>query len=258
LALPAYNVVVTAIEPGQTTWAASVVPHELAHLVVGALVFNCRGVNLPTWLNEGLAVNAEGPAPPEDTARVQRALLAGSLPTLRSLASGFQAETGRATLAYAHSAEVVRYLIREHGSERLGELLAQVQSGRTIDPALEAVYGFNTDGLDSAWRVSEGAAPLPTAPATLSAAERTAVPTLALWTAAPLTTLAATGVPATATPRGVAQAASATLNPSATPAPPATPTRVVSPLRWLAAAGLGLLLLGLLLAGGVLLRRRRP
>jgi hypothetical protein len=212
VALPAYNVVVTAIEPGQDSWASSVVPHELAHLVVGTLVFNCRGAGLPTWLNEGLAVHAEGPAAPGDLARVRQALSAGALPSLRSMANGFQADRSRALLAYAHSAEVVRWMLAEFGPERLAELLALVRAGQTIDPALEAVYGLNTDGLDAGWRVAQGFDPLPTLAPTAAPAERTPVPTLALWTAAPRqsATPPASEPPPSATPRVVAQAASPT------------------------------------------------
>jgi hypothetical protein len=261
VALSEFNVMVTGIRPGQDEWAASVVPHELTHLVVGSLVFNCRGVSLPTWLNEGLAVNAEGPGTPEEAERVRQALHAGQLPSLRSMANGFQADTGRAVLAYAHSAEVVRFMIREYGGEKIGELLALVRLGETIDPALDAVYGLDTDGLDAAWRMSEGAAPLPTAVPTAAQADRTPVPTLALWTAAPLTMVAATGSPATGapstpTPAAVAQAATATPPAEFTP-PPARESDASLSLPWLAGGLLCACLLVVVVSGGLALVLRR-
>ena len=42
--------------------------HELAHLLVEEVTFNCFG-GLPTWLDEGLAVYAEGSLPGFSRAR---------------------------------------------------------------------------------------------------------------------------------------------------------------------------------------------
>jgi hypothetical protein len=235
VAFPAYNLVVTGIAPGESAWAADVVPHELAHLVVGALIFNCKGVGLPTWLNEGLAVSAEGEPSAGELEPLQAALHAGRLPALRTLANGFQADAGRAALSYAHSGAVVRYLLNAHPPEKMGELLAAVRDGARIDLALERVYGLDTDSLDTAWRQSEGVAITPTPPGAATAApERTPVPTLSLWTAvpSPAPTLPPASPAPTATPRAVAQAdtptAPAILAPSLAPAATPTPQSLAS------------------------------
>ena len=46
------------------------------------------------------------------------------------------------------------------------ELLTALRDAKPIDDALLEVYGFDTDGLDSAWRESVGAPPLLVAQAT--------------------------------------------------------------------------------------------
>ena len=46
------------------------------------------------------------------------------------------------------------------------DLLTALRDAKPIDDALLEVYGFDTDGLDSAWRQSVGAAPLLVAQAT--------------------------------------------------------------------------------------------
>jgi hypothetical protein len=254
VAYPAYNLVVTGIAPGEAAWAEDVLPHELAHLVVGALTFNCKGASLPTWLNEGLAVTAEGDPPAADLERLQAALRAGTLPPLRSLANGFQADAGQAALSYAQSGEVVRHLLRAYEPALLAQLLAAVRDGARIDPALQAVYGFDTNGLDAAWREAQGApATPPSGGAATASAERTAVPTLALWTAVPTpsATLAPTPTAPRASPtaRSVAQAATPTHSqPSPAAATQASPVPVAG-VRWeLWASGLAALALLALLA----------
>ena len=214
VAYPEYDLTVIGIAPGQDSWAATVIPHELAHLVVGTLVFNCHGISLPTWLNEGLAVVAEGPATPADLASLSKALLGGALPSLRSLANGFQADATAADLSYTRSGQVVQYLIDTYGADHLATLLATMQGGSPIDAALEQVYGLDTDSLDSAWRVSQGAPALPTLAPVATTGASTAVPTLALWTAVPLATAT---IPSTATPAASATPRAVAMVPTSSP-----------------------------------------
>lgn len=212
VAFPRYNSTVIGVAADDYIWANSVIPHELTHLVIGTLVFNCRGITLPVWLNEGLAVYGEGPVEEADVAGLYRALENGTVPSLRSLADGFSAFGNRASMAYTQSGEVVHFLVNTYGSDQLRQLLTTVQGGQTIDTALLTVYGFDTDGLDSAWRIANNAQPLPTR--IVSEQVATVVPTLAPFTV---------GLPATVTPT-----ATATAIPTTTPRPSTTPTQAVA------------------------------
>jgi hypothetical protein len=224
VALPRYNISILGIAPEELEWAASVIPHELSHLVIGAVVFNCQGVVLPTWLSEGLAVYAEGPLPIWREDLVIESLEKDRLPTLRSLSSGFPASNKSASLAYSQSAAVVHFLISEFGPELVNELLSTMQSGQAIDPALQQIYGFDTAGLDSRWRASLGfhgqAMEEPSAGAPLSP---TTVPTLALWT--PITQPTATALPSAipATPKPAATSTFSTETIKKSPAPSTIP-----------------------------------
>ncbi len=249
VAFPAYNITLIGIAPDQLDWAAQVIPHELTHLVVGVRVFNCRGLGLPTWLDEGLAMVGEGADSGRGLDAVKEALAAGQLGQLSSLASGFQVEGDLARLSYDYSGEIVAYLLAEHGPEKLQALLDAIQSGQKAETALQATYGFDTDGLDAAWRASVGLDAAVNAAPT-AAATRTAVPTFAMWTAT---------APPTATPSATL-AASPTPPPSATPEIPAvtpTPPSAAPPAAalgpWLG-AGLGLLVIAALAAWFVLRR----
>ena len=253
VALPKYNSTMIGIRTDEMDWAAQVIPHELSHLVVDNLIFNCQGVTAPTWLGEGLAVYAEGQPDQADITLVKRALSQGDLPSLSSLAAGFSAYSERASLSYAESNLVVTYLIEQNGGQAMGRLLDGLHSGVTIDEDLKHVYGLDTEGLDAAWRVSMGfsspAAPVQDLSLTSSP---TIIPTLVLPTSAVRPSLTPSITP------------SATLLPTFT-LPPATvtPTPVApprlggiqTPIIFLLACLGGCFLLAL--AGFLLLRIRR-
>ena len=61
VAFPGHNSMIIGVNTYELDWARRIIPHELNHLVVNSLVFNCQGVRLPTWLKEGLAEISEGP-----------------------------------------------------------------------------------------------------------------------------------------------------------------------------------------------------
>jgi hypothetical protein len=185
IAFPRYAIIMLAIPSDSGDWMEEVIPHELTHLLTGEKIFNCLGNDLPTWLDEGLSVFSETATSQEDAAQVRRALEAGTLPLLRNLAAGFPADEEQASLSYAQSGEIVHYIIKEYGPEKMSALLSAFQTGLLINPALQQVYGMDTDALENVWRISLGfpgasAAGGEVAP-TLA---RTSVPTLALWTPA--------------------------------------------------------------------------
>ncbi|MEM9776721.1 MAG: peptidase MA family metallohydrolase, partial [Chloroflexota bacterium] len=180
IAFPNYGITILGIAPDQEEWKSQVVPHELVHLVVGELMFNCYGVWLPTWLNEGLARYGERNIESRDLSQFQSVLEAGELPPLKTLAVSFSAFGADASVSYTQSYIIVKYLIDTYGSDKMAELLNTVKSGNRIDAALEMVYGFDTAELDAEWRGTTGFAATPTLEADAIDETPTAVPTLAL------------------------------------------------------------------------------
>jgi hypothetical protein len=215
VALPEMGVILMAAQPGMDYDEHGTIAHELTHLAVRRLTFNCVGADLPTWLNEGLAERGEGPASSDAKAEVTAALDAGRLDSLPSLAGSFSAYNAQAQVQYAQSQLVVHFLVEEFGAEKLDQLLAEIGKGTAIDAAMESVYGFDSAGLDARWRKSLGYdAPAQSAATPIAA---TAIPTFALWTPP---------VQPSATP---APSATATLIPTATPTEPpqASPTFIL-------------------------------
>lgn len=215
IAYPEYNSSIMAIAPGDLSWAGSVIPHELAHLVSDAMIFNCKGIYPPTWLGEGLAVYAEGETSPANLKSVTTALEHDKLPPLRTLGNGFSSDAGDAGLSYAQSGMVVTYMVGHYGAQKMTELLASMQSGNGFDKALRLVYGKDTDGIDAEWRISLGYQPQPTLVPTSSS--KTAVPTLALWTSAVRPSASPTPPPTTT---------STPVTPTETPVPTVNSTQV--------------------------------
>lgn len=173
-----YNTILIGVPPEiADTWGTSTVRHELAHLVIGQFGFSCLGGSRPTWLNEGLAVYAEG-EPEEDVRRdIEDGIANNTFQPVRSLNGAFPARGSDAGSAYSQSYSLVAYLLQAYGQEKMQALLLTLASGEDYDRALEQVYGFNADGLEVEWRAAIGAPPrvIPPTPTPISAAS---VPTV--------------------------------------------------------------------------------
>jgi hypothetical protein len=162
MAFPDYSTIMLGIAVDNIDWGMRALAHELGHLVVGQIVYS-PFVALPTWLNEGIAMNAEGNLATDFQQSLDQAISGNSLFSARSIASSFPADSSDANLCYAESYSVVRFLTDNYGSAKLLVLLDVFKQGSTDDEALKQVYGFDTDGLNEAWRASLGLGPQPSA-----------------------------------------------------------------------------------------------
>ena len=153
-----FGIVAIAISPDNIDWGKRAVAHELAHLVTYQMTYNPYG-DLPTWLNEGLSMYAEGDLTTDEKAILDDATGKDELVSVRSLSSSFPAR-GEINLHYLESYSLVKFLIDNYGSEKMLQLLGEFKQGKSYDDALLEVYGFDTDGLEDAWRASLGLKPL--------------------------------------------------------------------------------------------------
>ena len=155
LAFGSHNVLLITVDPEDFDRDLPGVVHELAHLLLAEVTFNCFG-RLPAWLNEGLAVYSEGDLPEFQRRALDEAIASDELISLRSLNGAFPAADTGATLSYAQSRSLVDYLIRTYGWDQMNALLETLGEGTTYESAVEQVYGFDLDGLEQAWRASLG------------------------------------------------------------------------------------------------------
>ena len=157
-AFPEQNIVILGISQSDLDWGGDAIVHELTHVLVGHLTFSCLG-DVPTWLNEGLAVFSEGELDPASERQLEDAIRDDTLLTVRSLSSGFSEVADKAYLSYSQSYSITKFLVETHGQEKMTSLLLSLQDGMTIDEALLQTYGFDVNGLENAWRTSIGAQP---------------------------------------------------------------------------------------------------
>jgi hypothetical protein len=159
VAFSEHNVILIGVPPDLAQdWGRNTVRHELTHLVVGQFGYSCVGGSRPTWLNEGLAVFGEGDLSTEFAEALESAIEDDQLSPVRSLNGPFPAGEAEARIAYAQSYSLVAFLLDEFGQEKMQSLTLTLAQGRGYDEALEEVYGFNEDGLETAWREAVGAA----------------------------------------------------------------------------------------------------
>ncbi|MBI2304106.1 MAG: hypothetical protein HYU86_05105 [Chloroflexi bacterium] len=164
------------------------VAHEVSHMVIKQATENPY-VDLPAWLDEGLAMNAEKNVAEQYQFRLNAAVLHDDLLSLKSL-SALVGHPAEVTIFYAEAWSSVKYLLDTYGQEKMADLLRTFKEGNTADGALKKVYGFDVEGLDNAWRVSLGLKPRPIAPP--SGARELTIPPLQAYGAPPQPPPAAT------------------------------------------------------------------
>jgi len=159
-AFPDQDIVILGISEPDLDWGRDAIVHELTHVLVGHLTFSCLG-DVPTWLNEGLAVYSEGELDTSSQRQLEDAIRDDTLLTVRSLSGGFSEVSDKAYLSYSQSYSITRFLIETYGQDKMTVLLLALRDGMTIDDALLQTYGFDIEGLEDAWRQAIGAQPQP-------------------------------------------------------------------------------------------------
>lgn len=180
-----YDIVIIGIEPKIIEWGKRTEVHELTHVLVGHLTFSCLG-DVPTWLNEGLAVYSEGPLETYSQQQLDQAIANNTLFSIRSLSGGFSEVADKADLSYSESYSIVKHLIEAHGQDQMTTLLEALRDGLTIDEALTQVYGFDVEGLEDEWRAAIGAPVRAQVPNPTPTAQPTPVPTFIPISGAPV------------------------------------------------------------------------
>jgi hypothetical protein len=105
---------------------------------------------MPAWLDEGTAVYSQNDPEGFEEA-IDAAISRGNVLSVRSITSS-PGDPAKVGLFYGQSWSLVSYLIETYGEEKFAQLFAEIKTGKRIDSALEAVYGFDQDGLEDEWR----------------------------------------------------------------------------------------------------------
>jgi hypothetical protein len=117
--------------------------HEMAH----ALLFQAAGESrLPTWLHEGVAMQASGEWRFSDTVGV---ILEGHLPSLASLDGPFPRHAGAADRAYRTSLLAVNWLEGQHGPQAVRRVVAASRRLGDFEAGFTAATGEQPDQFAS-------------------------------------------------------------------------------------------------------------
>jgi MYXO-CTERM domain-containing protein len=163
---PQIRTLFALIAPGDMSYAASVVPHELTHVVFDDLTGNPFHMP-PHWLNEGIAVYVSQGYGSDDRSRVEDAVSRQQLMPLVAIRGEFPTGQTQFYLAYAEAVSAVDFFVKTYGHDKLVKLLDQFAAGASDDEAFTAAIGMGVDAFDAAWQASVGATssasgPLPT------------------------------------------------------------------------------------------------
>jgi hypothetical protein len=128
--------------------------HELSHIALDDATLGSHRV--PYWFNEGLAVHLSGESSLVRLRSLSTATLAGQLIPLARLEHGFPPDAATAELAYAESADVVRFLLRQQDRERFPALIARLREGQVFGASMRDAYGLDLVSLEYEWREEVG------------------------------------------------------------------------------------------------------
>jgi len=149
---PALGVVIVVVPPGPEAESRlrNEIPHELTHL----LIYQATGAHyaqVPSWLNEGLAVMNQEEPDPDAPALLDEARRRGQLLSLNDLCGPFPVDAAQAQLAYAESESVARYISNQYGDTGVAALLAAYADGAGCSAGVERGLGFSLSELESQW-----------------------------------------------------------------------------------------------------------
>lgn len=137
-------------------FVATVLPHEMAHLILGEFVGNDR---LPQWVNEGFAQweqSGRKAGPPPGGATTPWFTLA----QLTAMDVRQETDPTRVQRFYLQSVSLVGFMISTYGGDRFGRFCRELRDGRSLSDALAFAYPDFTGGLaglEQAWRKYVGA-----------------------------------------------------------------------------------------------------
>lgn len=127
----------------------TVLTHEIVHVLLGRAFFPNHP---PRWLQEGLAQVYANEDDIASSEALGDGIMARGRPYgLDQLNAGFPRSAEGARLAYAESADFVRYVRTKYGDDAMRDLVGALADGKGIDSALYIATGDTLDEVDRAW-----------------------------------------------------------------------------------------------------------
>jgi hypothetical protein len=122
--------------------------HEMVHI---ALDDATRGQHVPVWFNEGLAIYLSGEHSLARQQTLMSATFQGRLIPFQDLDRSFPSDTSEVNVAYAESADVMRFLMQRTDQARFASMIDRVRDGQQFDRAAADAYGSDLRKLEFQW-----------------------------------------------------------------------------------------------------------
>jgi hypothetical protein len=123
--------------------------HEMAHVALEDAV---RGHHVPVWFNEGLAIHLSGERHTDRLRALWNATLSNTLLPLAELDRSFPSDSFEVSIAYAQSADFMRFLLRRADRLRFAAMIERVREGGDFERAVADAYGSDLRKLEFQWR----------------------------------------------------------------------------------------------------------
>jgi hypothetical protein len=129
-------------------WLSRVLRHEFVHALLHDQ-FGPAGSTVPTWLNEGLAMELSGDRWSDLDQVMKQEFALIPLPALEGAWGGLSSEA--ATVAYLEANSAVHYLINRFGMHRMQELLTHIKAKQALSAAMQSQLSLSYEQFQSRW-----------------------------------------------------------------------------------------------------------
>jgi tetratricopeptide (TPR) repeat protein len=130
------------------SWLTRVLRHEYVHALLHDQI-GPAGSAIPTWLNEGLAMELSGDRWSDLDQMMKQEFTLIPLPALEGGWGGLSSDA--ATLAYMEANSAVHYLIDRFGMHRVQELIAHLKANQALSTAMQSQLSMSYEQFQSRW-----------------------------------------------------------------------------------------------------------
>jgi len=123
--------------------------HELTHVALEDAV---AGHHVPRWFNEGLAIYESQENPWLRMKTLGDAALSGTVMPLADIDKSFPDGGYEVSIAYAESADFVRFMMRKTDHDRFARMIERVRGGQGFDRAVADAYSSDLKKMEFQWK----------------------------------------------------------------------------------------------------------
>jgi tetratricopeptide (TPR) repeat protein len=129
-------------------WLTRVLRHEFVHALLHDQL-GPAGSAIPTWLNEGLAMELSGDRWSDLDQIMKQEFILIPLPALEGGWGGLSSDA--ASVAYLEANSAVHYLIDHYGMPRVQELLVHLKARQALSAAMQSQLSMSYEQFQSRW-----------------------------------------------------------------------------------------------------------